>query len=71
MPAPCLMVRKIRFSDLWLVSASITWDDGPHTQLTYILGKYMCKEPNSMSVKTAQWVEANATPNDHGVEETD
>lgn len=31
----------------------------------------MCKEPNSMSVKTAQWVEANATPNDHGVEETD
>lgn len=38
----------------------------------------MCKKPNSISVKTAQWVEANATPNDlslvskiHGVEETD
>lgn len=75
-PAAWFMVWKIHFSDLWLVSTSIKWDDAPHTHNSLFLGKYMCKEPNSMSIKTAQWVKANAKPGDlslvsrtHGVEE--
>lgn len=46
------------------------------THNSLVLGKYVCKEPNSF--KTAQWVKANARPNylslvsrTHGVEETD